>query len=79
MGCVEEWMDVSSLPTQGYWGPHDFLLAQTPLPDTVADFWAMVLQYKVSTVVMLSDCSHTDEVFVPALARVGENKTWYFL
>lgn len=55
-------MDVSFLPTQGYWGPQAFVVAQTPLPDTVADFWSMILQYRVSAVVMLSDCNQTDEV-----------------
>lgn len=68
-------MDVSFLPTQGYWNPHNFLVAQTPLPDTVADFWTMILQYKVPAVVMLSDCSHTDEVLskhcTPLLLEAG--------
>ncbi|NP_001027788.1 receptor-type tyrosine-protein phosphatase C precursor [Takifugu rubripes] len=45
----------------GYWGPHTFISAQTPLPDTVADFWSMILQKRVSIVVMLSDCSQGDE------------------
>ncbi|TWW58153.1 Receptor-type tyrosine-protein phosphatase C [Takifugu flavidus] len=45
----------------GYWGPHTFISAQTPLPDTVADFWSMILQNRVSIVVMLSDCSQGDE------------------
>lgn len=50
------------LPTQGYWGPHTFITAQTPLPDTMADFWCMVYQKKASTIVMLSDCSEGDKV-----------------
>lgn len=49
-------------PTQGYWGPRAFIAAQTPLPDTVADFWSMVHQKRVSTVVMLSDCSEGEQV-----------------
>lgn len=48
-------MDVSFLPTQGYWGPNAFIAAQTPLPDTVADFWTMIVQNGSSAVVMLSD------------------------
>lgn len=55
-------MDVSLLPTQGYWGPHAFMAAQTPLPHTVADFCSMILQYRIPAVVMLSDRSQTDEV-----------------
>ncbi|XP_041790791.1 receptor-type tyrosine-protein phosphatase C isoform X2 [Chelmon rostratus] len=45
----------------GYWGPHTFITAQTPLPDTMADFWCMVYQKKASTIVMLSDCSEGDK------------------
>ncbi|XP_038571372.1 receptor-type tyrosine-protein phosphatase C isoform X8 [Micropterus salmoides] len=44
----------------GYWGPRTFIAAQTPLPDTMADFWAMVYQKKASTIVMLSDCTEGD-------------------
>ncbi|TDH08749.1 hypothetical protein EPR50_G00101020, partial [Perca flavescens] len=45
----------------GYWGPRTFIAAQTPLPDTMADFWLMVYQKKASTIVMLSDCKEGDE------------------
>ncbi|XP_074490897.1 receptor-type tyrosine-protein phosphatase C isoform X2 [Sebastes fasciatus] len=45
----------------GYWGPRAFIAAQTPLPDTVADFWSMVYQKKASTIVMLSDCSEKSD------------------
>lgn len=76
MCWVEQWRDAWFLPTQGYWGPHAFVAAQTPLADTVADFWFMILQYKVPAVVMLSDCSQTDQV----LSDTGwnrENRTEY--
>ncbi|XP_043986456.1 receptor-type tyrosine-protein phosphatase C isoform X3 [Gambusia affinis] len=39
----------------GYWGPRSLIAAQDPLPDTVADFWSMVCQKKISTIVMLSE------------------------
>uniref|UniRef100_A0A671Y4V1 Receptor-type tyrosine-protein phosphatase C n=1 Tax=Sparus aurata TaxID=8175 RepID=A0A671Y4V1_SPAAU len=45
----------------GYWGPRAFIAAQTPLPDTMADFWSMVYQKKAATIVMLSDCSEEDK------------------
>lgn len=45
----------------GYWGPHAFITAQTPLPGTMADFWSMVYQKRASAVVMLSDCEEGDE------------------
>ncbi|KAM7388061.1 hypothetical protein PAMP_024262 [Pampus punctatissimus] len=46
---------------EGYWGPRTFIAAQTPLPDTMADFWSMVYQKKVSTIVMLSDIPEGDQ------------------
>uniref|UniRef100_A0A3B4U6V7 Receptor-type tyrosine-protein phosphatase C n=1 Tax=Seriola dumerili TaxID=41447 RepID=A0A3B4U6V7_SERDU len=45
----------------GYWGPRAFIAAQTPLPDSMADFWLMVYQKKASTIVMLSDCNEGDQ------------------
>ncbi|XP_049588168.1 receptor-type tyrosine-protein phosphatase C [Syngnathus scovelli] len=38
----------------GYWGPRGFIATQTPLKNTIADFWDMVYQKKASTIVMLS-------------------------
>uniref|UniRef100_A0A672FKS0 protein-tyrosine-phosphatase n=1 Tax=Salarias fasciatus TaxID=181472 RepID=A0A672FKS0_SALFA len=48
----------------GYWGPRAFIVAQTPLADTMADFWMMVHQKKVSTIVMLSEQKIHDFVFI---------------
>nr|XP_046247130.1 receptor-type tyrosine-protein phosphatase C isoform X4 [Scatophagus argus] len=45
----------------GYWGPRALIAAQSPLPDTMADFWTMVYQKRASTVVMLSGCSEGDK------------------
>ncbi|XP_068599267.1 receptor-type tyrosine-protein phosphatase C [Brachionichthys hirsutus] len=45
----------------GYWGPCAFVAAQTPLPDTVADFWSMVYQKRTSAIVMLSDYKEEDK------------------
>lgn len=44
----------------GYWGCRAFIVAQTPLADTTGDFWSMIHQKKVYTVVMLSDSSEGD-------------------
>ncbi|XP_077964323.1 receptor-type tyrosine-protein phosphatase C isoform X2 [Gasterosteus aculeatus] len=51
---------VNASHLDGYWGPDALLAAQTPLPDTMADFWLMVYHKKVSTIVMLSDCNEGD-------------------
>ncbi|KAM9848657.1 receptor-type tyrosine-protein phosphatase C [Aulostomus maculatus] len=48
----------------GYWGPRAFIMAQTPLPDTIADFWLMVHQKKASTIVALSDGHDEEKEFV---------------
>uniref|UniRef100_A0A7N6AWX5 Receptor-type tyrosine-protein phosphatase C n=1 Tax=Anabas testudineus TaxID=64144 RepID=A0A7N6AWX5_ANATE len=45
----------------GYWGPRTHIAAQTPIPDTMADFWMMVYQKKASTIVMLSECNEGDK------------------
>ncbi|XP_072244883.1 receptor-type tyrosine-protein phosphatase C [Leuresthes tenuis] len=45
----------------GYWSPHTFIVAQTPLSDTLGDFWSMIYQKKACTIVMLSDCSEADK------------------
>ncbi|KAL3047206.1 hypothetical protein OYC64_021430 [Pagothenia borchgrevinki] len=50
-------MYINASHIDGYWGPQNFIAAQTPLPDTVADFWLMVYQKKTSAIVMLSDSS----------------------
>ncbi|XP_029285387.1 receptor-type tyrosine-protein phosphatase C isoform X2 [Cottoperca gobio] len=53
----ESTLYINASHIDGYWGPQTFIAAQSPLPDTVADFWFMVYQKKASTIVMLSDCS----------------------
>uniref|UniRef100_A0A8C7YC69 Receptor-type tyrosine-protein phosphatase C n=1 Tax=Oryzias sinensis TaxID=183150 RepID=A0A8C7YC69_9TELE len=46
----------------GYWDQNAFIVAQTPLPDTVNDFWQMIYQQKVPNIVMLSECEKDDKV-----------------
>ncbi|XP_034439592.1 receptor-type tyrosine-protein phosphatase C [Hippoglossus hippoglossus] len=46
---------INATHINGYWGPRALIAAQTPLPDTMADFWLMVYQKRVSTLVMLSE------------------------
>ncbi|XP_033937785.1 receptor-type tyrosine-protein phosphatase C isoform X1 [Pseudochaenichthys georgianus] len=50
-------MYINASHIDGYWGPQNFIAAQTPLPDTMADFWLMVYQKKTSAIVMLSESS----------------------
>uniref|UniRef100_A0A8D9ETX6 protein-tyrosine-phosphatase n=1 Tax=Cacopsylla melanoneura TaxID=428564 RepID=A0A8D9ETX6_9HEMI len=69
---------------KGFSGDHEYIAAQGPKPDTVADFWSMILQHRVAKIVML--CSflekgrvkcekyfpdHVNEYFVYNNIRVG--------
>lgn len=38
---------------QSYREDKAFLITQSPLPDTIVDFWRMVYEYKVCTIVNL--------------------------
>jgi hypothetical protein len=42
---------------QGYDNSESFIITQDPLESTVADFWRMVSEQSISTLVMLSDVS----------------------
>ncbi|KAF7666166.1 hypothetical protein LDENG_00116350 [Lucifuga dentata] len=58
----------------GYWGPRSFIAAQTPLPDTTADFWLMVDQKKAAAIVMFSDHNEGNQ---SDSAYWGSEKTTY--
>ncbi|CAH2311689.1 receptor-type tyrosine- phosphatase C isoform X1 [Pelobates cultripes] len=45
----------------GYWGTRAIIAAQGPLKNTVSEFWKMVYQKKVKTIVMLSGPSEKDK------------------
>ncbi|XP_060631042.2 receptor-type tyrosine-protein phosphatase mu isoform X4 [Anolis sagrei] len=47
-------MDVSSSP-ESYKQPSAFIVTQHPLPNTVKDFWRLVLDYHCTSIVMLND------------------------
>lgn len=45
-----------SLPVlQSYKQPSAFIVTQHPLPNTVKDFWRLVLDYHCTSIVMLND------------------------
>lgn len=49
---------------QGYKAQNMFLLTQTPMENTIGDFWRMMYDYKASIVVALDDATDTDWVRV---------------
>lgn len=44
-----------SLLLQSYKQPSAFIVTQHPLPNTVKDFWRLVLDYHCTSIVMLND------------------------
>eukprot|EP00731_Ephydatia_muelleri_P026396 Em0018g496a len=61
----------------GY-GNLKYIVAQGPLPNTVEDFWRMVWEYKLTTVVMLTKCYENEkaksECYWPL--EVGQSKEY---
>ncbi|KAJ8040645.1 Receptor-type tyrosine-protein phosphatase epsilon [Holothuria leucospilota] len=45
-------------------GSRYFLMAQSPLPATVEDFWRLVYDYQCRTVIMLDNANNIDKTFV---------------
>ena len=48
---------------QGYKSKRAFIIAQSPMENTVIDFWKMVTDNKVPAIVMLLDATEEDEVY----------------
>ena len=48
---------------QGYKSKRAFIIAQSPMENTVRDFWKMVTYNKVPAIVMLLDAPEEDEVY----------------
>lgn len=55
---------------QSYKQPSAFIVTQHPLPNTVKDFWRLVLDYHCTSIVMLNDVDPAQ-----VSPRDGSNKT----
>ncbi|KAF7238884.1 Receptor-type tyrosine-protein phosphatase H [Varanus komodoensis] len=55
-----DYINASYIP--GYVGEKEFIAAQGPLPGTVFDFWRMIWEQQVVTVVMLTNCIENGRV-----------------
>ena len=49
-------------PHQGYQQRETFILTQAPLENTIQDFWRMLWEYEVISVVMISSAKERDMV-----------------
>ena len=47
---------------QGYRENRAFIIAQSPMENTVRDFWKMIVDYKVSAIVMLCGLEESRKV-----------------
>ncbi|XP_067118500.1 receptor-type tyrosine-protein phosphatase mu-like isoform X2 [Centruroides vittatus] len=52
---------INAVYVDGYKQKDAFLVTQTPLPETVSDFWRMAFSCKTSTIVLLNDLDPMDE------------------
>ncbi|XP_064792109.1 receptor-type tyrosine-protein phosphatase C isoform X3 [Oncorhynchus masou masou] len=57
---------INATQIDGYWCQRSLIAAQGPLANTTGDFWQMVFQKKVNTIVMLSDLTEGDQEFCSA-------------
>lgn len=55
---------------QGYNSRKEFIAAQGPLPGTVNDFWRMIWEKNVHTVVMLTRCNEQGRVSCGPCRRI---------
>ncbi len=47
---------------QGYSKNKAYIIAQSPMDNTVKDFWKMIVNYQVSAIVMMCDEFETQQV-----------------
>ncbi|KAM8938759.1 receptor-type tyrosine-protein phosphatase eta-like [Pelodytes ibericus] len=57
---TDDYINANYIP--GSSSDKEFIAAQGPLPQTVSDFWRMVWEKKISTIVMLTKCLETGKV-----------------
>ena len=58
-------------PHQGYQQRETFILTQAPLENTIQDFWRMLWEYEVISVVMISNAKERDMVSSQSIYLVG--------
>ena len=58
-------------PHRGYQQREAFILTQAPLENTIQDFWRMLWEYEVISVVMISSAKERDMVSSQSIYLVG--------
>ncbi|KAL1022845.1 hypothetical protein UPYG_G00033230 [Umbra pygmaea] len=66
---------INATHIDGYWCPKSLIAAQGPLADTIWEFWQMVFQKRVKTIVMLTECKEGDKEMCSAYW--GDEKTTF--
>ncbi|XP_013415647.1 receptor-type tyrosine-protein phosphatase kappa [Lingula anatina] len=59
---------INAVFIDGYRRADAFIVTQTPLPDTLVDFWRMIYDHNSATIVMVNeatDLAKTDKMYVP--------------
>ncbi|KAM5138257.1 uncharacterized protein ACMZJ9_016859 [Mantella aurantiaca] len=57
---ADGYINASYIP--GNRSPKEFIAAQSPLPNTVRDFWYMIWEKRINTIVMFSECQDNGRV-----------------
>ena len=63
MLCIY-WYNDKAGYLQAYKERNAFIVTQAPLKKTIEDFWIMVANYDVRTIVMLNDLQEDNEVWI---------------
>ncbi|XP_069481509.1 uncharacterized protein [Ambystoma mexicanum] len=59
-GSANDYMNANYIP--GYNSQREFIAAQGPLPNTVADFWRMIWEQEIYVIIMLTKCVELGKV-----------------